>query len=292
MGERSLVLFTLLTQAACGALVGVVGVQLLSDLDALGPLTFIVVGLALLIAAIISTLHLGAPRHAPFALLNWRHSWLSREIIGLGLVGGLVALGALIGLASEPEASLAARTLVGVLAAAAGIFLLVAMIRLYSVRTVTEWRPAATAVRFSGSSLRLGGVSAGLLVAIAALPGGEIGASVLWLGLMLAVGLGLELLLSRLSEADAKRDAGALLVRAAPSPAANDDPAIMRLALGVALAGLGLALLLPGASWLALLLLLAGILVSIPAEVRLRERFYDLAPRQGRAVARPRTVRA
>ncbi len=209
MGDRSLVLFTLLVQAACGALVGVVGVQLLSDLDVLGPLTFIVVGLVLLIAAVISTLHLGAPRHAPLTLLNWRRSWLSREIIGLGLVGGLVTLGALIGLLGEPEASLAARTLVGVLAAAAGIFLLLAMIRLYSVRTVTEWRPAATAIRFSGATLRLGGMSAGLLVAIAALPGDEVGGSVLWLGLMLALGLGLELLLSRLSDADASRAAGA-----------------------------------------------------------------------------------
>ena len=60
MGERSLVAFTLLVQTACGALVGLAGVQLLGSSDVLGPLSFVVLGLLLLVAAVASTLHLGA----------------------------------------------------------------------------------------------------------------------------------------------------------------------------------------------------------------------------------------
>ena len=93
MNERSLVLFTLLSQAACGALVGLVGIQILGSADVLGPVSFMAVGLLLLAAAIIATLHLGAPRHAPYAVLNWRNSWLSREILMLGVTGSLVGRG-------------------------------------------------------------------------------------------------------------------------------------------------------------------------------------------------------
>ncbi len=156
MGERSLVLFTLLAQTACGALVGLAGMQVLGDIDVLGPLSFSAVGAVLLVAVIISTLHLGQPRHAPYAMLNLRRSWLSREILGVSLTGGLVALGAFVGLLAEPATSYDTRTLMGVLAAVAGLFLVATMVGLYSVRTITEWRPLTTALCFVGSTLPTG----------------------------------------------------------------------------------------------------------------------------------------
>ena len=154
MGERSLVAFTLLVQTACGALIGLAGVQLLGPNDVLGPLSFVVVGLLLLVAAVVSTLHLGAPRHALNAARNLRESWLSREIVCLGLTGGLVALGAAVALFAEPEATLGTRTLIAILAVAAGSALLLTMVRLYTVRTIPEWEALSTGARFAGRPFR------------------------------------------------------------------------------------------------------------------------------------------
>ena len=291
MNERSLVYFTLLSQAACGALVGLAGVQALGSTDVLGPLSFIAVGLLLLVAAMTSTLHLGAPRHAPYALLNWRNSWLSREIVMLGVTGGLVALGATIGLVSTPEASHVTRTAIGFLAAAAGVVLVLTMIRLYSVRTIPEWSPPTTAARFAGTSLRLGGIVAGVLVAIATWPEAPGAAPALWIAFMLAMGLGLGVVLHRQRGSKPVRhgaNPGALLARGVPLP--DDNAFLARLALGAGLAVLGVVALIAMLPQVALLLLAVGGVITTSAELGLRERFYALAPLQGRVAARTRRL--
>lgn len=287
MNERSLVLFTLLSQAACGALVGLVGIQILGSADVLGPVSFMAVGLLLLAAAIISTLHLGAPRHAPYAVLNWRNSWLSREILMLGVTGSLVAVGALISLVSTPEVSLGTRTAIGSLAALAGVLLLVTMVRLYSVRTIPEWRPRTTALRFGGTSLRLGGIVTGLLVAIAAWSDTAVGTPAIWIAVMLALGLGLEVVLHRQPvsrPAPDGADPGALLARGVSLP--DDDSSLMWLAGGVGVAALGVVALVLESPLVALVLFVVGGVIAASAELDLRERFYALAPLQGRVAAR------
>jgi DMSO reductase anchor subunit len=284
--ERVLVIFTLLAQTAAGTLVGLAGAQLLGDVDVLGPLPLIAVGLLLLVAAVISTLHLGHPRHAPFAVSNWRRSWLSREIVALGLTGGLVALGALSGLLSGLESSHGPRTLVGVLAAVAGVFLVMTMVRLYSMRTVTAWRSSATTVRFYGATLRLGGIGAGIFVALAALADAAPLLGELWIGALLLAGVGLESSLSHLPEPRSVPNAGALLVRRAV-PAAADRVSLSRqLLMGMALAIASVVVALAGLPAMAMVLLVLGGITTVPIEVRLREHFYELAPSQGRLVAR------
>ena len=289
MNERPLVLFTLLSQTACGALVGLAGVQTLGSADVLGPLSFIAVGLLLLVAAIISTLHLGVPRHAPYALLNWRSSWLSREILMLGVTGGLVALGTILGLVMTPEASLGTRTAIGSLAAAAGMLLVATMFRLYSVRTIPEWHPQTTAERFEGTTLRLGGIVAGVLVAIAAWSTTVPVTPALVIAGMLAAGLGLEVVLRRQqapTPAPAGANPGALLARGVSPP--DDHASLVRLVGGVGVAALGVVALLVGLPQLALLLYVVGGVFTTSAELDLRERFYALAPLQGRMASRTR----
>lgn len=289
MGERSLILFTLLGQAAAGALVGLAGVQLLGNVDVLGFVAFAAVGTVLLIAAGISTAHLGSPAHAPHAIRNWRSSWLSREILALALTGGLVALGALVALLADPAASHGARTVIGVLAAASGILLVLAMVQLYSVRTIPEWRPALTGARFGGTTLRLGGIGAGILVAIEALRGSAIDASALWLVALLAGGLALELSARRLAGTRDTTSAGSLLVRGVPSTQDERDPA--QLVAGLGIAALGIALLITSTPLLAMALLVVGALLTSGFEMTLRAHFYELAPLQGRTAAQATKAR-
>ena len=286
MGARALVIFTLLAQTGAGTLVGLAGAQLLGDVDVLGPLPLIAVGLLLLVAAVISTLHLGRPRHAPFAVSNWRRSWLSREIVALGLTGGLVALGVLSGLLSGLESSHGPRTLLGVLAAMAGAFLVMTMVRLYSMRTVTAWRSSATAVRFYGATLRLGGIGAGIFVALAALADTAPLLGELWIGALLLAGVGLESSLPHLPRTRSLPNAGALLVRRAVPGAADRVSLSRQLLMGMALTIASVVVALAGLPAVALVLLVVGGITIVPVEVRLREHFYELAPSPGRLVAR------
>jgi DMSO reductase anchor subunit len=290
MGERSLVRFTLLVQASCGALLGLVGVQLAGAADVLGVVSFVAVGLMVLVAVAVSTVHLGAPRHASWAVANWRRSWLSREILGLGLLGTLVAAGALVALLSDPARSAAARSAVAALAALAGVLVVGTMVRLYAVRTIPEWDARTTAARFGGSALRLGAVVAGFLVALAPgahetnlLAGG-------WLALLLTLGLGLEVVVQRLPRTVDTGRAGALLVRGVEPPA--DRATAGWVVAGAVGSAIGIAILGAGLPVAAAAVLTAGLAVLARGEVVLRDRFYRLAPRRGRDTAHPRRTGA
>ncbi len=290
MGERSLVLFTLLTQAACGALVGLAGLQLLGAADVLGPLAFVTIGLLILAASTISTLHLGAPQHAPYAIANWRHSWLSREILALGLTGALVAIGALVALLGDARENVAARTIIVSLAAAAGVVLVATMVQLYSVRTVPEWRRPLTVAGFAGTTLRLGSVTAANLAAIESLPDGSIDAAAFWLILMLAVGIGLWLAAAGGGPGPGRVDrrAGALLVRGQmPSAGGRGNRSFRSFAWGAIVAAVGMVILVTGPALLAAALLAPALAILAVGELDARERFYRAAPSQGRHVLRP-----
>ncbi len=284
MGERSLVAFTLLVQAACGALVGLVGVALLGSSEVLGPISFTLVGLLLLVAVIVSTLHLGAPANAPNAVRNWNRSWLSREVIGLGLMGGLLALGAVVALLADPETTEGLRTLIAVLAVAGGAFLILAMVRLYSVRTIPEWDTPTTGARFAGATLRLGAIVAAILVALATSADDQVGAAMAWLAVLLALGLGLEAMVHVRTRPTPGSRPGALLVRGEPEP---DRVATRWLLIGTIAAATGLFALAIGAPFVAGPFLVVGMFVLAVGEVRLRSRFYELAPQPGRDALRP-----
>lgn len=290
MGERSLVLFTLLAQAACGALIGLAGVHLIGPTDVLGVPAFVTVGALLLIAAAISTLHLGAPLHAPYAILNVRSSWLSREILGSLLCIALVAAGALVAFLADAASSRSLRTAIGVLAAAAGVLLVVAMARLYALRTVPGWQPRRTAVAFAGTTLRLGALLAGIVASVETPNATSLDRAALWLLLMLVGGAALWAGIGNrhLQPQGPSVHAGALLVHGeTPGVLLASQHAARWIAVGTAVGLVGMIALLAAPALLATVILIAGLTLLVPGELDARERFYAAAPRYGRDVRGP-----
>lgn len=145
--ERSLIAFTILAQMAVGAVWFLSFVQTFNQ-TALGMITII------MLAGLLASLpHLGKPLKAWRALRNVRTSWLSREVwcaalftaalVGLTITGGTVAW------------------LVDVI----GLALIVSMAQVYRLHTVPEWNRWTTTASFFSTTLLLGSVLCGALMA-------------------------------------------------------------------------------------------------------------------------------
>jgi anaerobic dimethyl sulfoxide reductase subunit B (iron-sulfur subunit) len=153
--EWSLVCFTLMIQMAAGLAICLGAArwwlsragdgETLSELHSVGmPLVA-----AITAAAIgLSLLHLGRPSQMLRASTNLRSSWLSREIllVGLFLFLGLWAL--------LPFGAVARDWLLP----AGGLLLIGGMARVYMLRTVPVWNRATTPLIFLGTGLLLGGL--------------------------------------------------------------------------------------------------------------------------------------
>ncbi len=133
--EWSLVVFTVATQAAAG--ICALGAVLGEPRPTLA-LVFLALGFGW------ATLHLGRPAGARFALANLHSSWLSREL----LLGALFAAAVVAQLATGEE-------VVAWLAAALGLVFVLAVSRVYAIRTVPAWNTWATPVAFFGTALLL-----------------------------------------------------------------------------------------------------------------------------------------
>jgi DMSO reductase anchor subunit len=158
------------------------------------------------------------------------------------------------------------------------------MVHIYALRTVPEWRASVTAARFAGATLRLGSVAAGILAAATALPDGAHGATAVWLVMLLLAGLGLEYVARRPRDVGGP-SAGALLVRG--DEVAASQPTVVPMVVGVGIGMAGMIGLGAGPAWLPVLLLAAAMATLALVDVRLRERFYALAPRRGGDAMRP-----
>ena len=188
--DWSLVVFTVLTQAAVGTFLTLQVLQYLSRRrrahEGGAPVPLVVV-LAVLSAGLFAALlHLSTPLQAARAVVNFSSSWLSREIVFGSLFAAL--LGALAAqewrAAGSASASPAVATWLPHLTAAAGIAFLCCQTAIYLLPAQPAWNSLATPAAFGGTALRLGilGVAAGLLVrglapgGDAARPGGSSGA--------------------------------------------------------------------------------------------------------------------
>ena len=168
--DWSLVIFTVLTQAAVGAFLVL---QVLEYLSARRT-TFagtrgLPVVLAVLSAGLFAALfHLSDPLQAARAVVNFSSSWLSREIVFGSLFAAL--LGALVWRewreADTSPTSAAPAIWLPRLAAAAGLAFLGCQIAIYLLPAQPAWNSFATPAGFGGTALRLGilGVAAGLVV--------------------------------------------------------------------------------------------------------------------------------
>ncbi|MDP1861958.1 MAG: DMSO/selenate family reductase complex B subunit [Gemmatimonadaceae bacterium] len=165
--EPSLVAFTLLAQLAVGA------TWFQSVVEPFNGRTLAVITAIMLIALLASLMHLGQPRHAWRAFANLRTSWLSREVLSaalfaVALIAVLITGGSGIWLAN-----------------AVGLSLIISMAQVYRLRTVPEWDHPTTTASFVVTTLLLGAVLHGAL--IAAGPEWVVGAMGL-LGLRLLIG--------------------------------------------------------------------------------------------------------
>ena len=167
--DWSLVIFTVLSQAAVGAFFVLLALGRQPDRDEPGPslagrigplgAIFGVFAASLLVAPF----HLSAPLQAPLALVNVGASWLSREI----LFGMLFAIGLVPLAVAEWQAvriSAWHRVVMG-LTAAAGVSFLYCQIMIYMLPAQPAWNSAATPAAFTATTVRLGllGVAAALV---------------------------------------------------------------------------------------------------------------------------------
>jgi anaerobic dimethyl sulfoxide reductase subunit C (anchor subunit) len=162
--ELALITFTIFGQMAAGAMLVLMVVRAYLATKAKteevndmlnGPL-FIVVPL-MGVALLASLLHLNNPVNVLRASPNLGSSWLSREVV-LGLV--FVVLAAVYTFMQWRKlGDNGLRTIIGWIAAVAGMVLTYAMSRVYMIRTQPAWNTVATPVSFLVTALLLGGLA-------------------------------------------------------------------------------------------------------------------------------------
>jgi len=155
--EGALIAFTLLSQMVIGTTLVYVLVYFLSMEDiaqlpsgfSLKTPEFLLL-LGLLLAIVLSFLHLGQPSNAVNALNNLKTSWISREIFTVTLFSVSLLM---LFVARWLGAGKSLLTASFVLAATAGLLLLVTMIRLYMIPAVITWNNWLTPAHFTLATL-------------------------------------------------------------------------------------------------------------------------------------------
>ncbi len=170
--ELPLVIFTICAQMSAGSfvvlgLIHLFGAKVDPDvMDRVSDPALYAIGPLLVLGLAASTFHLGSPIRAANALRHVGTSWLSNEIVS-GIV--FLILGAAFAVCQWRKWLPArARQALAVLAAAAGLFLVYAISRVYSLRTVPAWDSSHTAVRFFATAFLLGGFAVAATLVVAA----------------------------------------------------------------------------------------------------------------------------
>jgi len=164
--EWSLIAFTILGQMSVGAFLVLGVVRFFAtrkagaeEADRLSDRALLAIGPVLILGLIASVTHLGNPTNAYRAVANFGSSWLSREI----LVGVIFAvLGAVYAIMQwRKVATSAVRSIVGWLAAIAGVVLVYSMAQIYMLETQPAWNTAMTPLSFFTTTLLLGSLAVG-----------------------------------------------------------------------------------------------------------------------------------
>lgn len=188
MHNAGLVFFTLLIQIA----VGIFGSTLFTVWTATNgvvhmPLIILSVCLALIFLGLISAMtHLGNPRNAPHAIVNITHSWLSREIVAIHLF----AMGILLIWMYTVLDIQQGLFIFEIATLISGIGAVLAMGKVYRLRTVPVWNHIATPLDFWGTAVLTGNVASAVLNGFISENGQspDSGSLILWV-----LGLGLKL---------------------------------------------------------------------------------------------------
>jgi DMSO reductase anchor subunit len=202
--ERSLVAFTLLAQLCIGAfwalgllyawVAGAASVETAQGLTSSGFLALIPL---LVLALLASLLHLGTPQNAWRVAANLRSSWLSREIVFALLFTILEAVYALLQWQQIGPGWL--RLLLWLSTAVTGGLLLYSMTRLYMLRTIPTWNTWMTPASFTITTLLMGSLAAGVLLALDPSAQGDLmRLPLVWIGLGAVFLLGFRAVLTAL----------------------------------------------------------------------------------------------
>lgn len=172
-GHTPLAVMLVLTQLAVGGFLIELVLRLAGRTDGVGVPTHLRACLGLGFLGLgASLLHLGRPLYAFRAVLGFRHSWLSREVLTLGLFAKLA--GAYLAAEMLAPGWLGGRPglRAGLLGAvvAAGLSGVGSSVMVYHVVRRPFWRAASSAVKFAGTTVLLG-----LATALASLGAAMIG---------------------------------------------------------------------------------------------------------------------
>lgn len=175
MKVRPLILFTLLIQLSVGAFLTLGGLYFLfsrqagaAAANALTGSGLLAVGPIVVLGMLASLFHLGTPRNAYRVLLNWRSSWLSREILFTLLFAFSGAVFS--ALQWYQFGPFSARALAGGLTGLFGLALVYSMARLYMLRTLPAWNANSTPLSFFTTTFLLGSLAAGVFLAFQTFP--------------------------------------------------------------------------------------------------------------------------
>lgn len=165
--EWALILFTLLAQMSVGSFWVLGAVHYYAkrkageeEADRMADRALLAVGPLLILALLASLLHLGDPLNAFRAVANISSSWLSREILAgvlFAIVGGLFAI-----FQWRKIGSISLRSVLAVLAAVIGFFLILSMSMVYMLPTQPSWDTIATPIGFFSTTLLLGSLAMGV----------------------------------------------------------------------------------------------------------------------------------
>ena len=167
----SIILFTTIGGAAQGMAV-VAAVTTLSGAAPQGLVAQMLwTSLAMLVAALVASFfHLGHPLRAWRAILMWRTSWMSREVIVLPAYIVLIGAWALLAGTAQVDGNVARVLAVLAIGGAALLWVCTAMI--YAcIRFIQEWAHPLTVVNYTTLGLASGFVTAGALAVMAGEPG-------------------------------------------------------------------------------------------------------------------------
>ncbi|MEH6953752.1 dimethyl sulfoxide reductase anchor subunit family protein [Neobacillus drentensis] len=164
MHDLPLVIFTVLSQLAIGGFVTLwwfdrKNKTITRSTGLIISCSLVVLGV---IAVLVSLFHLGQPFAAYRALLNIRVSWLSREVTFYGAFVGLSLLYAWFWLKDMP----ARRSLIGGIATIIGAIAIFSSAKIYMIPAIPAWNSVTTMFTFFLTSIILGPLFVGFLLAI------------------------------------------------------------------------------------------------------------------------------
>jgi anaerobic dimethyl sulfoxide reductase subunit C (anchor subunit) len=255
VSDWALVAFTILAQMSVGSFWVLGFVHLYAarktneqEADRLSDRALLVIGVLLILGLLASLLHLGDPLNAFRAVANLGSSWLSREIffgVLFAVLGGLFSI-----MQWRKISSFNVRTIVALLAGAAGLGLILSMASVYMLPTQPSWNTAATPILFFTTTFLLGLLTIGATYVatyatlrsradeVFAVQTELVRGTLRWIGVAAILLLGVELIVAPLYLANLS--SGGLAARAAADLMVNEYGAVMTLRLILAFLGLAI----------------------------------------------------